>query len=116
MPSQARAGQGTCMAEPHGCVLLCDLYLSELPDDTWRLSLPVTRAVPHSDVVLPLRYFSTQLRHRVETDLLLRCVFKVLERRRDIVICRLRKAWTCSSSTQNKNILGKKSNWEKQDE
>lgn len=94
-----------------GVCFCVNLYLSELPDDTWRFALPVTRAVPHSNVVLSLRYFSTQLSHRVETDLLLGCVFKVLEQRRDVVICCLYTARTHGSSTQNRKILGKKSNW-----
>lgn len=61
-------------------------YLSELPDDTGRFELPITWTVPHPDVGLSLEYFSTQLGHGVETDLLLRCVFKVLEQKRDVVL------------------------------
>lgn len=61
-------------------------YLSELPDDTWRLVLPVARTVPHPDGRLSVTHFSTQLRHRVETDLFLRCVFKILEQKRDLVM------------------------------
>lgn len=62
-------------------------YLSELPDDTRWFDLPVARAVPHPDGGLSFGYLSTQLRHRVETDLLLRCVFKVLQQKGDMVIC-----------------------------
>lgn len=61
-------------------------YLFELPDETGRSDFLITRAVPHSDGGLSFQYFGTQLCHRVETDLLLRCVFKVLERERDTVI------------------------------
>ena len=56
-------------------------YLSELPDDTRWFDLPIARAVPHPDEGLPLGYLSTQLRHRVEADLLLRRVFKVLQQK-----------------------------------
>lgn len=58
-------------------------YLFELPDETGRSDFLITRAVPHSDGGLSFQYFGTQLCHRVETDLLLRCVFKVLERERE---------------------------------
>ena len=54
-------------------------YVSELPDGGGGLGLPVVWAVPHPQVGLPLRDLSTKLSHRVEADLLLRRVFKVLE-------------------------------------
>lgn len=69
------------------CVIVGTAYIFELPDDTGRLEVPVARAVPHPDRRLPLEHFSTQLCHRVETDLLLRCVFKVLQQERDMVSC-----------------------------
>lgn len=61
-------------------------YLSELPKDIGWPDLPITRAVPHPNGDLPLGHFSTQLGHRVESDLFLRCVFKVLEQKRDVFI------------------------------
>lgn len=55
----------------------CGVYLYvkpdlfELPDDTAGFDIPIIRTVPHPDGGLPLDYLSTQLCHRVETDLLL---------------------------------------------
>lgn len=71
-------------------------YLSELPDNTRGFEFPIIRAVPHPNGGMSLEYLSTQLCHRVETDLLLRCVFKVLEQKRDVVM------WvTCSVYIQH---------------
>ncbi len=69
-----------------GVYLCANPYFSKLPHNTGRFGLPITGAVPHPDGGLSVKYFSTQLCHRVETDLLLRCVFKVLEQKRDRVI------------------------------
>lgn len=71
---------GTLSTEVYLCA---DPYFSKLPHNTGRFGLPITGAVPHPDGRLSVEYFSTQLRHRVETDLLLRCVFKVLEQKRE---------------------------------
>lgn len=58
------------------------LYLSELPEDAGSPGLAVARAVLHSDGGPPLQDFGAQLGHRVEADLLLRRVFKVLKQER----------------------------------
>lgn len=58
------------------------LYLSELPEDAGSSGLAVARAVLHSDGGPPLQDFGAQLGHRVEADLLLRRVFKVLKQER----------------------------------
>lgn len=55
------------------------VYLSELPEDVGRSVLAVARAAPHSHRDLPLEDFGAQLSHRVEADLLLRRVLKVLK-------------------------------------
>ena len=54
-------------------------YISKLPDGGGGLGLPVVGAVPHAQIGLPLGDLGTKLSHRVEADLLLRRVFKVLE-------------------------------------
>lgn len=66
------------------CVYVSTPYLSELPDDSRGPGVLVPRTVPHPNVGLTLGHFSTQLCHWVETDLLLRCVFKVLVQERGI--------------------------------
>lgn len=70
-------------------------YLFELPDDSGGSGFYVVRAVFHSDGGLPFGHFGTQLCHRVETDLLPRRVFKVLEERRDTFICFVHTAKIC---------------------
>lgn len=60
-------------------------YIFELPDAAGRPEVPVARAVPHPDGRLSLGHLGTQLRHRVETDLLQGRVLKVLEQHRDTV-------------------------------
>lgn len=61
------------------CVQVFTTHSSELPDAAGRLEVPVTGAVPHPDGSLSLQHLRTQLRHRVEADLLQGRVFKVLE-------------------------------------
>lgn len=68
------------------CVTVCTSDLFELPGDAGRLELPIARTVPHPDGGLTLEHFGAQLRHRVETDLLLGCVFKVLGQKKDPVM------------------------------
>lgn len=53
-------------------------HLSEFPDNTGGLELAVIRTMSHTDEGVSLEDFSTQLSHRVETDLLLGSVFEVL--------------------------------------
>lgn len=60
-------------------------HVSELPDDKGRLGVSVARAVLHADGSLSLGHLGTKLCRRVETDLLLRCVFKVLVQERSMV-------------------------------
>lgn len=69
----------------HACVRVEAAYISELPYNTGRLGFSVTRAVLHPNGSLAINHLSTQLRHRVETDLLVRCVFKILEQERDVI-------------------------------
>lgn len=96
------------------CVCLCvTAYLSELPDDTGGFELHITWAVPHTDGGLSFEYFSAQLRHRVETDLLPWCVFKVLEHKRVAVICPVFTARMFGLPTLpwNEADFRQKSNW-----
>lgn len=69
----------------HGHLLASEqqVYLSEVPEDAGRAALAVAGAVPHSDRDLPLLDFGAQLCHRVEADLLLRCVLEELRRETD---------------------------------
>lgn len=62
------------------------VYLSELPDYTGRPDFPIMRTVSHPNEGLSLVYFSAQLCHRVKSDLLLGCVFEVLQENGDLVV------------------------------
>lgn len=66
------------------------LYLSDLPEDAGSSGLAVARAVLHSNRGPPLQDFGAQLGHRVEPDLLLRRVFKVLKQKRRCGVTTLR--------------------------
>ena len=65
---------------------VCTAYLSELPGDAGRLQVPIRRTVPHPDGGLSFGHLGAQLCHRVEADLLLRSVLKVLEKKKDLVM------------------------------